>query len=763
MSDPSNLRAAAGEELASRRPENAPQNLSTLSSMLENLEEAPATEPARSKSAIAHENKLVQVRLGMASCLFMSLRSKHAPTAAHSLRVALGCSSWSLTMKMTEEERDEIEVAALLHDLGKMGVPDHILRKPGRLSEDEVAAIDRHRQSGMEILAACSASRNILDVVQYASAWYDGVKNCRDLRREKLPLGSRMIAIVDAFDSMTTDHVYRRALSRERAMAELFSCAGTQFDPKLVKNYCELLASDRVKFNANVARRWLQELHPQASDALWCRSNLLSNDRETSIDDLFQQKLVDSMQDGVAFIDNSLKILLWNRAAERLTGLQAGAVLQKQWTTDLLEMRDGNDLDIARDCPIRHCVKSGVQTMRRMTIAGRGDARVAVDAQVVPVIGRNGVTYGATLLMHDASSQITLEERVESLHVKATRDPLTGVSNRAEFDRVHELFVATHLDQNLPCSLIICDLDFFKRINDTYGHQAGDDALVSFAALLQRFGRQGDLVARYGGEEFVILCADCDNMTATDRAEQIRKEIAEMPQPTLGGRSITASFGVTEVQAGDTPETMLRRADRALLQAKDLGRNTVVQLGAGIGGEPTERQKRGWLSWFKSAAPEELLKRTLITAVPLNVVVEKLRGFVADHYAEITSIDEEHIVLKVDGRQSGSRRSNDRPVPFLFELKFEEANIDVEGRGEVQALRTLIDVSIRPIRNRDRRKRNIVDGARLLLTSLKSYLMAQDHGGSNAVKGAECPEDEGVLDKAKQVLAPLFSKPDDGR
>ena len=136
------------------------------------------------------------------------------------------------------------------------------------------------------------------------------------------------------------------------------------------------------------------------------------------------------------------------------------------------------------------------------------------------------MTQGAILLLHDASSEISLEQRCQSLPDKATRDPLTQVANRAEFDRVHAMFVAAHQQQQVPCSLLMCDLDRFKLVNDTYGHQAGDEAIKSLAALLKGACRPGDLVARYGGEEFVVLLADCDNATACRRAEQIRKALS---------------------------------------------------------------------------------------------------------------------------------------------------------------------------------------------------------------------------------------------
>ena len=125
--------------------ESANRNLSALSSLLDNLEETPQRSDQAS-SETAFQNKLIQVRLGIASALFSALRSKHPPTAAHSLRVALGCSSWALSMEISDQARDEIEVAALLHDVGKIGVPDKILRKPGKLTHDEASAVDHHRQ-----------------------------------------------------------------------------------------------------------------------------------------------------------------------------------------------------------------------------------------------------------------------------------------------------------------------------------------------------------------------------------------------------------------------------------------------------------------------------------------------------------------------------------------------------------------------------------------------------------------------------------------
>jgi len=373
-------------------------------------------------------------------------------------------------------------------------------------------------------------------------------------------------------------------------------------------------------------------------------------------------------------------------------------------------------------------MKSGAQTLRRLSIMGRAGQRVDIDAQLVPIHSKGGITHGAAVLMHDASSQITLEQRIQSLHEQATRDPLTQVANRAEFDRILNSCVTSHLERRLPCSLILCDIDHFKRINDTYGHQAGDEVLVTFAALLRRHGRSGDLVARYGGEEFVVLCADCDNATATRKAEEIRLEVADFPMQALDGKCISASFGVTEVQSGDTPETMLRRSDRALYQAKASGRNAVVQLGAGIAGGDAPVKKAGWFGWLRSAVPETTLERSLATSVPFDITVEKVRGFVADHHAHIDHISEDYLVLTIEGNNGpNARRVSDRPVPFVIEMRFEDATRDQQNQAAHRLVRTIIHVTIRPQRNRDRRRRDLLERAQQLAASIKSYLVAQDH------------------------------------
>jgi diguanylate cyclase (GGDEF)-like protein len=432
---------------------------------------------------------------------------------------------------------------------------------------------------------------------------------------------------------------------------------------------------------------------------------------------------------GAVFIDTRLNIIKWSRASRDLTGIDTASIERRQWDPGLLGLRDENYKLITRDkCPVIAAVTEGTNSSGRYMLVSSNHEKIAIDLCASPVLGPDGEVRGATLVLHDASSHVNLEERLQSLNKKASQDGLTGVANRAEFDRTHADWFQMHLERGLPYSLIICDLDFFKRINDTYGHQAGDEGLISFGALLRKYCRSNDLVARYGGEEFVILCADCDSEAAEARAENIREASASQPHHMLNGTRLTASFGVTGLQGGDTAETMLRRADRALLQAKADGRNTVVHLGRPTAGRRDQKKHRlDWLCWWKDKPGKHLLQRCLLTPVPIELAMEKLRGFVVNHAAQILEADEDQLVLQIDGKQLPlMRRSGDRPTSLLVELHLEETRQASEDRPGCRDLRTAVRVTIRPKRQRDRRRSDADERARQLLASLKSYLMAQD-------------------------------------
>jgi len=173
--------------------------------------------------------------------------------------------------------------------------------------------------------------------------------------------------------------------------------------------------------------------------------------------------------------------------------------------------------------------------------------------------------------LEQSNSELKLAN--EQLLTLATTDRLTGVSNRAKLDDAFEHEIRRARRQGSCFEIAILDIDFFKKVNDTYGHQTGDQVLIEVARRLQSNSRGTDIVGRWGGEEFLIICADMEDGIQAF-GEHMRSVVAEKPFESVG--SITVSIGVTTYQDLDTKETMIKRADQALYEAKEAGRNRVV-------------------------------------------------------------------------------------------------------------------------------------------------------------------------------------------
>ncbi|MCS7239371.1 MAG: diguanylate cyclase [Thermoguttaceae bacterium] len=689
-------------------------------------EEAPR--PPKVTEEVFHrhvDNTLVQVRLGVAAALYQAIRLKSPPLAAHGLRVALVVSAWGEVRGLDPEQRRLAEVAALLHDVGMIGLPDRILLKPGPLDPAETLLVENARSQSAAILRVACEDERLPTIVGYVGRWFDGSRGRGPSAGTDIPLPARMITIAEAFDSMTHDQVYRPAMTTERAVAELFAHAGSQFDPQLVDEFATVLVKQLGKLVPRAAAQWLGGLDPAAAGFSWRLQPADLLPQEASA--LFPVSLLEQMRDGVIFVDTAGRIVGWNPAAERLSGISASTVLGRLWSPALLGLRDERGQEIAvDDCPVQAALLCGAQSLRRMTLRGRSGREVPVDLHVIPVPHHASKPLGAILVLHDVSPEASLEAECHRLQARTSLDPLTQLANRAELDRLLPIFVAQHRDRGIPCSLVVCDLDHFKKINDTFGHPAGDEVIKAFANVLKASLRPGDVAARYGGEEFVLLCAGCDGATAVRRAEQIRFRFAQIPHPSLDHKTATASFGVTELQPGDTPESFFRRADRALMAAKVNGRNQVVQLGSGTDWTDPGRARPWWLTQWTRNRPATLLRQTLRVDGPMAVAVEKLQGFVSDHQAKVLTIRENRVELELVHRPIGMRRQGDRPVVFrmLLTLSPPRAATGVQS-GQAGKKFTIVEVQIEPASGRERRRQELLLRAESILESLQAYLMAQ--------------------------------------
>jgi len=168
-------------------------------------------------SSTTNQIEMAQVKLGVISSLYVALRAKHGPAASHSMRVAILASAWGVHSRLPEEQLQLLEVAALFHEIGKIGIPDRVLQKPDRLSENEQSMMSLHTQVGQEIVRAAGGSNELILAIAGLGVCFDS--SSLQPSQEMTSLTSRLINIIDAFDSMTTRQVFRDPLTYEQAFA----------------------------------------------------------------------------------------------------------------------------------------------------------------------------------------------------------------------------------------------------------------------------------------------------------------------------------------------------------------------------------------------------------------------------------------------------------------------------------------------------------------------------------------------------------------
>ncbi len=476
-----------------------------------------------------------------------------------------------------------------------------------------------------------------------------------------------------------------------------------------------------------------------ASDAYMVATSS-ANPESGSVFDVtpFHKALLDNMRDGAIFVDRRGQIKLWSQAVEIMTGMSSSAVADSILKPSLLTLTESTGEEITDlDCPLQNCLQSGKKKSGEYKIVGRSGRETKVEMTFTPVKLTDGTTPGALVLLHDTSVQLDLKRQLKDLYEFSMLDPLTQVANRAEFEKVLDEYVRANHNSDFCCSLIICDIDYFKSINDNYNHHIGDQALVSFAGLLKKFVRARDVVARYGGEEFVILCANCDSASAVQRAEEIRVTLTKTPQQMLDGKCITASFGVSELKKSDSATDFFVRADTALLKAKELGRNRVVEASTRGGNDLPEMKSAeatslAGVQWRNFKGPN-LLCEEFGTTTPMSVLVEKLRGYIIESEAEIRRVEPDFatILTQLEDPHDYSRKCN-----FVVDIEFQEREVEDENAVFVGSrTKTFIRITIR-----EGKKKwfapNATDLASVLIRDIRRYLMIHDEASKLTVTPA---------------------------
>ncbi|GAC1343317.1 MAG: hypothetical protein NVSMB14_07550 [Isosphaeraceae bacterium] len=537
-------------------------------------------------------------------------------------------------MGIGSDELVHVRRGALLHDIGKIGIPDAILLKPGPLDEVEWSVMRTHPGLAVEILRPIDYLKPALGIPYCHHEKWDGSGYPRGLQGEEIPLEARIFAAIDIWDALGHDRPYRRAWPRERVIDHIREASGTHLDPRVVEAFLDMItkpSARKVKARkiASIPGPIATDPAEQARLASLRRYEILDTPAEPCYDDivLLASHICGSPIALVSLVDATRQ---WFKAKHGLDAFETSrdvsfcahairgddlfvvpdASLDTRFASNPLVtgspnirfyagmpliVPDGAALGTlcVIDCSPRIGLspdqEHALRALAREVVSQLELRRQAFDLERASRSRRALEAQLADQLRkaHELNVQLEIQHRDlaqanDRLVEMAATDPLTGLKNRRFFHQVLDGACAAVAapagntrSKVSEFSLIMVDIDYFKRLNDTLGHQAGDDALRRVAGLLRGGLRNGDVIARFGGEEFVVLLPNTQSKTARLVAERLRGVVADADTDGSQG-PITVSLGISTSTQGVDASTMIERADQALYHSKRSGRDRVT-------------------------------------------------------------------------------------------------------------------------------------------------------------------------------------------
>jgi diguanylate cyclase (GGDEF)-like protein len=542
----------------------------------------------RSENRIAQQRReeLEQSYLATIAALAAALDAKDRHTEAHSRETAALAKAVGRRLGLEGETLTFLEYAALLHDIGKIGVPGYILNKPGPLDDEETAVMQEHPVIGERIVASVPFLARIRPVVRAEHERWDGGGYPDRLSGDRIPIGARIIHACDAFQAMSSDRPYRKARPRDWIIEEIRAQAGRQFDPQVAQALLEVVESGEVVVAGTVesalhedrkmpiTRSWTQHL-----DAI----QLLGAQLATVVS---VKEISDSIGRAITTLlpYDQCRVYLLEDDGRTLRPVYFSDTQRPEYegvTAETLAVQVGEGITgWVAETKQGALVGDTVRHPKAMHVPGTSETDESMLA--LPVIFEDNligiivtVKLGLhqytgdhlrlmTILANQAAVSIFNARLIDRLAAIARTDPLTGLANRRAFEReLQERLVAARPE---PFCVMMLDVDELKQVNDAQGHAAGDAVLKRVASVLTANLRPVDVVTRWGGDEFVLLMPGTDQVGAVSLARRVGGTLRN-PDDPLG--PISVSIGTASFPSdGTSAAALLGAADRSMYDDK---------------------------------------------------------------------------------------------------------------------------------------------------------------------------------------------------
>ena len=556
--------------------------------------------------------------------LALAIDAKDETTAAHLRRVQIYAAGIGAELNLSLLEMQALNAAAVLHDVGKLAVPEYIISKPGKLTPEEFEKMKVHPVVGAEILERVNFPYPVVPIVRSHHEKYDGTGYPDGLIGDAIPIGARILSVVDCLDALASDRQYRQALPLDEAMAIVAGQAGQAFDPKIVaimqRKYRDLekeaksqTVETRAKLSTHikVARGLAPATGFASTKSLAGTEPRPENDFSRSIANARREiqlltEVINDLGNSLS-LDDTLALLAVRLAKavrhdaiavylirdEKLIPRFVKGESYRLFSSLEIPVGQGlsgwvaeNDKAIVNANP---AVEPGYLNDPRMTTPLRSAIAIPLRSheQMVGVLtlyslGAEAFTADDNRLLlaiaPKAAHAIENSLRFEHAASAADTDELTGLANAR--------FLFSHLAREVTksaetegaFSVIVMDLDGFKQANDQYGHLAGNRILQAIARHLRTNTRAEDVVARLGGDEFVVVMNESKE-NVTEYIGHINQIAGRLESEVHCQASVSISAGVARYpEDGMDAETLLERADERMYEAKRRKQTRVVEI-----------------------------------------------------------------------------------------------------------------------------------------------------------------------------------------
>jgi len=545
-------------------------------------------------AVVERKEELAQLHRNTLETLALAIDARDQTTHMHLRRVQVYALAVGRELHLTEEELEALNVAALLHDIGKLGIPDHILLKPGSLTTPEWDKMKTHALIGAEMLTRMHFPELVTDIVKTHHEKWDGSGYPFGISGDDIPIGARILSAVDCLDALASDRPYRAALPLDEAMAMVRSQEGKSYDPTIIsilqRRYVELdqLARGTIGHPPATAL----QLHPQAVAQSGILDPIISARQETQ----FLQALASELAHA-ARLDEVAQAI--HKCLSQKIGYDTmGIYIRRDSEIEPIYFLGAHEaLFTKRLFPLAEGLSGWVAQHRNPILNGNvsveccysNNSQILYNLQTalaVPFEGKGG-TAGVITLYHmdrNAFSQddlrileaaslqigpaIEAALKFQNVEESAATDHLTGIPNARA--------LALHLEQELKraarensrIGVLVCDLDGFKQVNDRFGHLTGDEVLRSVAKGLRDACRGYDYLARMGGDEFVVVLHGLQGDYST-QLERMRQVAVQAGLTICGEPCLSMSVGVAFYPVdGQDAESLIKEADRRMYRLK---------------------------------------------------------------------------------------------------------------------------------------------------------------------------------------------------